>query len=262
MAPTSQMRAVRELEPPALDEGFAAVDEVPFQRAAIDPHGGAGVLVAAPALERPGWREAVAAADPAAPHLLFDWRPDATPDVLEEPLARLRDVVPGPVAAGLCPHGAGPPRCWCRPPLPGLALAFTAAHRLDAVALHGGGERARPPDPRQRAGRAPHPRGGVELLSRHGQARGDHGRRRGARGARLEPQPRHLPRDRADRRGDQGRHRPLLRERRGRDHARAARAADDARALAQGRLPGHRALHPRWAPRRRLLPEARSQGRA
>lgn len=130
MAPTSQMRTVRELEPPALDEGFAAVDEVPFQPAAIDPHGGAGVLVAAPALERAGWREAVAAAAPAAPHLLFDWRPDATPDVLEGPLARLRDVVPGPVAAGVCPHGAGPPRCWCRPPLPGLALAFTAAHRL------------------------------------------------------------------------------------------------------------------------------------
>jgi aryl-alcohol dehydrogenase-like predicted oxidoreductase len=130
MAPTSQMRTLRELEPPALDEGFAAVDEVPFQPAAIDPHGGAGVLVAAPALERTGWREAVAAIAPAAPHLLFDWRPDATPDVLAGPLARLREVVPGPVAAGLCPHGAGPPRCWCRPPLPGLALAFTAAHRL------------------------------------------------------------------------------------------------------------------------------------
>ncbi len=76
MAPTSQMRTLRELEPPALDEGFAAVDEVAFQRAGADDQGGAGVLVAAPALERTGWREAVAAAAPAAPHLLFDWRPD------------------------------------------------------------------------------------------------------------------------------------------------------------------------------------------
>ncbi len=131
MAPTSQMRALRELEPPALDEGFAAVDEVPFERAAIDAHGVAGVLVAAPALERPGWQDAVAAANPAAPHLLFDWRPEATPDVLDAPLARLRGVVGGPVSAGLCPHAGGPPRCWCRPPLPGLALAFAATHGID-----------------------------------------------------------------------------------------------------------------------------------
>ena len=31
MAPTSQMRTVRELEPPGADEGFAAVEEVPFE---------------------------------------------------------------------------------------------------------------------------------------------------------------------------------------------------------------------------------------
>jgi aryl-alcohol dehydrogenase-like predicted oxidoreductase len=32
LAPTSQMRAVRELEPPSLDEGFAAVERVAFER--------------------------------------------------------------------------------------------------------------------------------------------------------------------------------------------------------------------------------------
>jgi aryl-alcohol dehydrogenase-like predicted oxidoreductase len=131
MAPTSQMRTVRELEPPALDEGFAAVDEVPFARVCADGPGGAGVLVAAPALEHDGWETAVAAADPAAPHLLFDWRPDAAPDVLDGAVARLRGVVSGEVARALCPHGGGPPRCWCRPPLPGLALAFAAAHGVD-----------------------------------------------------------------------------------------------------------------------------------
>ena len=30
-----------------------------------------------------------------------------------------------------CPHGAGPPVCWCRKPLPGLALAFIMQYRLD-----------------------------------------------------------------------------------------------------------------------------------
>ena len=129
MAPTSQMRTLRELEPPARDEGFSEVQEIPFQRAP-DERGGAGVLVAAPVLERAGWEAAVAAADPAAPHLLFDWRPESELSVLEGAVAQLRTVVSGQVTPALCPHGAGPPRCWCRPPLPGLALAFAAAHGL------------------------------------------------------------------------------------------------------------------------------------
>jgi hypothetical protein len=73
----------------------------------------------------------VADADPAAPHLVFDWRPEGTPDVLDGAVARLRDVVSGEVSRALCPHGGGPPRCWCRPPLPGLALAFAATHDVD-----------------------------------------------------------------------------------------------------------------------------------
>jgi histidinol phosphatase-like enzyme len=30
-----------------------------------------------------------------------------------------------------CPHPAGPPRCWCRKPLPGLGVLFVQRHRLD-----------------------------------------------------------------------------------------------------------------------------------
>jgi hypothetical protein len=129
MAPTSQMRALRELEPPSLDEGFAGVEEVSWQRAAT--LGRPGVLVAAPALERPGWEAAIADAHPSAPHLVFDWNPDGTPEALNGASARLRHVVGGPVESAVCPHGGGPPRCWCRPPLPGLALAFAAAHGLE-----------------------------------------------------------------------------------------------------------------------------------
>ena len=33
LAPTQQMRALRELEPPSTDEGFAAVDVIEFARA-------------------------------------------------------------------------------------------------------------------------------------------------------------------------------------------------------------------------------------
>jgi aryl-alcohol dehydrogenase-like predicted oxidoreductase/predicted kinase len=129
LAPTAQMRTVRELEPPALDEGFAAVEEVDFVRAAADARPGA-VLVAAAALERPAWREAVAAAAPAAPHLVFDWAPDGG-DAAAEAAARLGDAVTGAVEHAVCAHPGGPPRCWCRPPLPGLALAFCRGHGLD-----------------------------------------------------------------------------------------------------------------------------------
>lgn len=130
-APTSQMRALRELEPPATDEGFAGVERVPFARTPAPGRVRSGVFVAASALRRAGWEHAVAQVDPDAPHLVFDWSPEGAPDALVPDVARLSAVVSGPVEAGLCPHAAGPPSCWCRPPLPGLVLAFARAHGVD-----------------------------------------------------------------------------------------------------------------------------------
>jgi hypothetical protein len=129
LAPTSQMRALRELEAPSADEGFAAIERVPFERAAGT--GGPGVLVAATALGRPGWERTLGGLDPAAPHLVFDWRPHGSPDDLAGAAAVLAAGVCGRVERAVCPHGGGPPSCWCRPPLPGLALAFARAHGVD-----------------------------------------------------------------------------------------------------------------------------------
>ena len=126
LVPTSQMRAVRELEPPSTDEGFAHVERVPFVRA--PSAGGTGVFVAARALALPGWQSA---GDPDAPHLVFDWNPEGSSAVLDEAVTRLAAEVSGPVEGALCPHGAGPPTCWCRPPLPGLPLVFARAHGID-----------------------------------------------------------------------------------------------------------------------------------
>jgi hypothetical protein len=126
LTPTSQMRTLRELEPPSTDEGFASVEAVPFVRAPST--GAAGVFVAAGAVGRPGFEEALAES---APHLVYDWRPDATVEALADVAARVAAVVSGPVEAAVCPHGAGPPTCWCRPPLPGLPLAFARAHGVD-----------------------------------------------------------------------------------------------------------------------------------
>jgi D-glycero-D-manno-heptose 1,7-bisphosphate phosphatase len=52
------------------------------------------------------------------PHLVFGWH---VPDGV---------ALPGAVVAS-CPHPGGPPACWCRPPLPGLVLAFCRQHGVD-----------------------------------------------------------------------------------------------------------------------------------
>jgi predicted kinase len=129
--PTSQMRALRELEPPSADEGWADVEHAPFTRTRSSLAGGAGVFVAAAALERPGWKEALAQGPRGAPHLVFDWQPDGGPDALAAAARSVASEVSGHVEGALCPHPAGPPSCWCRPPLPGLPMAFARAHQVD-----------------------------------------------------------------------------------------------------------------------------------
>jgi hypothetical protein len=131
LAPTSQMRAQRELEPPSVDEGFVAVEVVSFERSAPPGRTRPGVFVAAAALRRPGWEQALDHDHHDAPHLVFDWIPGGERRTLDPSVAMLAGAVSGPVASALCPHGAGPPSCWCRPPLPGLALAFARAHAID-----------------------------------------------------------------------------------------------------------------------------------
>jgi aryl-alcohol dehydrogenase-like predicted oxidoreductase len=130
LMPTSQMRALRELEPPSDDEGLAHVEQVTFVRSPR-LRARAGVFVAAAALRQPGWKQALEQCDRGGAHLIFDWSPDGDPDSLADCVVRLSAEVSGPVESALCPHGAGPPSCWCRPPLPGLPLAFARAHDVD-----------------------------------------------------------------------------------------------------------------------------------
>jgi aryl-alcohol dehydrogenase-like predicted oxidoreductase len=131
LMPTSQMRALRELEPPSTDEGIASVEVVTFARSRPSGRPRRGVFVAAAAVRRPGWERALDEGERDAPHLIFDWSPGATPEVLDHCVAQLAGHVGGPVESALCPHAAGPPSCWCRPPLPGLPLAFARAHAVD-----------------------------------------------------------------------------------------------------------------------------------
>ncbi len=129
LAPTSQMRALRELEPPSTDEGFAEVETVPFERES-SPNAIAGGFVAATALGQPGWNHVLEELDRDAPHLVFDWSPGGDEEELARVATQLAAELSGPVEHALCPHAGGPPTCWCRPPLPGLPLAFARGRRI------------------------------------------------------------------------------------------------------------------------------------
>jgi aryl-alcohol dehydrogenase-like predicted oxidoreductase/predicted kinase len=129
-APTSQMRTLRELEPPSDDEGFVGVEHVPFERTPSQG-GRPGIFVAAAALRGDAWAYPLEDDERGVPHLVFDWRPAGTPRDLADVVAVLTADVSGPVEGALCPHPGGPPVCWCRPPLPGLPLAFARAHGVD-----------------------------------------------------------------------------------------------------------------------------------
>ena len=130
MAPTSQMRALRELEPPAGDEGFTTIEHVQFVRKAWKGRAQGGVFVAAAAIGS-GWEQARGEEHGASPHLVFDWRPGGSPSELDELVAAVGAKVSGQIEGALCPHPGGPPTCWCRPPLPGLPLAFARRHGID-----------------------------------------------------------------------------------------------------------------------------------
>jgi hypothetical protein len=118
LGPGPLFRMVRELEPPSEDEGFAAIDVVPFVRDQI-AGGRAGVVIAA---------DAVARVDPSSipadtPVLVFGWQPKNPPDTAH--------LGGSDVTLAFCMHPAGPPTCWCRPPLPGLVVRWARRLLID-----------------------------------------------------------------------------------------------------------------------------------
>lgn len=146
ITPSVQFRYRRTYEPPQLDEGFAAVEQVSFVRA---PSAGTrrALIVELDDLvwhKRPQTPDeicivpALAAglkAFAAAGYLVAGttW---LTPFVVD---ARLAELLELPIVVARCSHPAGPPICWCRKPLPGLALALSHAHDVDlARSVHVG----------------------------------------------------------------------------------------------------------------------------
>ena len=136
--PGAQFKYRRELEPPDASEGFSRVDVVPFVRRHESGFVNRAVIVSC---------DDVAALEPLASRLRefgadgyrllgISWRPEIaegreSEDAVKAMFARECARLGLEVDVECCPHPAGPPRCWCRKPLPGLGVLFVHRYRLD-----------------------------------------------------------------------------------------------------------------------------------
>ena len=129
--PTVVFRYQRELEPPDESEGFSRIDRVTFERRANPAHVNGAVIAW---IDDPAKLDALAVLR--SPIIVLSWQPSIADGVRSR--ADVEAAFSAAAArAGLsiefdcCPHGAGPPRCWCRKPLPGLGVAAIHRHQLD-----------------------------------------------------------------------------------------------------------------------------------
>jgi len=153
--PAVQFRYERSLEPPDPAEGFAAIDAAPFERRR-DPSARNRALIlwcdGVLARSRSGRRTPSSPDDVEVvtgrgevlrryagegwPLLGLAWRPEIaentlTADEADAGIARMISTLGVPMDVKYCPHGGGPPVCWCRKPLPGLGVEFVRQYQLD-----------------------------------------------------------------------------------------------------------------------------------
>ena len=153
--PMVQFRYQRELEPPDPAEGFSRIDVVPFVRRADPAHVNRAVIVWCDDLllrSRSGRRTPADPDDVAVIEgrgatlrrcradgwrvLGLSWQPEiaaGTRSTADADLvfARMGELLGLAIDVEYCPHAAGPPRCWCRKPLPGLGVLLIQRHQLD-----------------------------------------------------------------------------------------------------------------------------------
>lgn len=154
--PTVQFRYQRELEPPDEAEGFSTIEVMPFERRRDPSFVTRALIVWCDGVlrrSRSGRRSPVSADDVEVfeerSELLrryesegwrllgLSWQPEiaeesmSTADV-DATFERMQELLGVRIEVEYCPHGAGPPTCWCRKPLPGLGVVFIQRHRLDA----------------------------------------------------------------------------------------------------------------------------------
>ena len=127
LPPTALFRYQRELEPPDVSEGFSCVDVVPFERRRDPSHVNRAVIVWSDGSLDPRRAEALRRDAEQGYRLLgLSWQPGKASSTI--------DVLGLPMDVEYCRHVAGPPKCWCRKPLPGLGALLIHRHQLDPAA--------------------------------------------------------------------------------------------------------------------------------
>jgi aryl-alcohol dehydrogenase-like predicted oxidoreductase/histidinol phosphatase-like enzyme/predicted kinase len=156
--PTVQFRYQRELEPPNVAEGFSRVDVVPFERR-LDPTyvnralivWCDGILLRSRAQHRVPISPDDVVVDVERAAVLhryrergyrllgMSWQPEIAAGTrstaaADAVFARMNELMGIDLDVAYCPHAAGPPRCWCRKPLPGLGVLFIERYQLNPAA--------------------------------------------------------------------------------------------------------------------------------
>ncbi len=153
--PSVQFRYQRDLEPPSPDEGFSRIDVESFSRVRDPAFSNKALIVWCDGVllrSRSGRRSPMAPDDLEVIEekteklrryqdagwkvLGLSWQPEISAETIsrlqaEAVFARFREMARLSIEIEYCPHGAGPPTCWCRKPLPGLGVVFIHRHRLD-----------------------------------------------------------------------------------------------------------------------------------
>jgi aryl-alcohol dehydrogenase-like predicted oxidoreductase/predicted kinase/histidinol phosphatase-like enzyme len=174
--PKVQFRYQRELERPDVAEGFSRIDVVPFERTRDPAHTNRavivwcdGVLLGSRSNHRVPTGVDDVLIDPARAATLrgykelgfrllgLSWQPEIGEGrrsiaEVEALFARMNDLTGLGMDVAYCPHPAGPPRCWCRKPLPGLGVLLIRRHQLDPGGCIYVGEGAQDPGFARRLG--------------------------------------------------------------------------------------------------------------
>jgi aryl-alcohol dehydrogenase-like predicted oxidoreductase/histidinol phosphatase-like enzyme len=155
LTPGALFRHRRELEAPEASEGFVRVEAVAFERrrppdfqaralifwydgVVRTSRSGARTPASPDDVEvLPGRRELIRRHRDEGWLLLgVSWQPEvargekSAADV-GATFARTHELLGAEIDCVYCPHGDGPPVCWCRKPLPGLGALLIERHRLD-----------------------------------------------------------------------------------------------------------------------------------
>jgi aryl-alcohol dehydrogenase-like predicted oxidoreductase/histidinol phosphatase-like enzyme len=148
--PDAQIRYRRQLEPPRSEEGFHAIEAIPFTRRARPARSARALFFEYDGVVRrtrsgapkpthpddvevlPNRREGLARYAAEGFLLLgVSHQPEIPEELVRDCFARTNELLGLEIEVHFCPHAGGPAVCWCRKPLPGLGVFLIEKHALD-----------------------------------------------------------------------------------------------------------------------------------